>query len=112
MFDSHSDPFFTVTPPKQNRRPEPRKHTKDPPLAILVFLNFFGSMRLFPKIFDRTKGSPYIRSDILQQCMLINPKGSLFHIFRLYETVQNYHFSFFFRKFFCWKKVVSEFYRA
>ena len=24
--------------PKHNRRPEPRQHTKDPSLAILVFL--------------------------------------------------------------------------
>ena len=32
---------------KQNRRPEPRNHTKDPPLAPL----FFGTMRLFLKLF-------------------------------------------------------------
>ena len=32
---------------KQNRRPEPRKHTKDPTSAPL----FFGTMRLFLKFF-------------------------------------------------------------
>ena len=32
---------------KQNRRPQPRKHTKDPTLAPL----FFGTMRLFLKFF-------------------------------------------------------------
>ena len=34
---------------KENQRPELQKHTKDPPLATLVFLTqiFFGTMRLF-----------------------------------------------------------------
>ena len=32
---------------KQNRRPEPRNHTEDPPIAPL----FFGTMRLFSELF-------------------------------------------------------------
>ena len=53
--------------PKQNRHPEPREHTKDPPLAILVFFNF-RQWDFFRKFFDYIKGSPsYIFFDILQQ---------------------------------------------
>ena len=32
---------------EQNRRPEPRKHSKDPPLAILVFFTFFRHCETF-----------------------------------------------------------------
>ena len=39
---------------KQNRRPEPRNHTEDPPMAPL----FFGTMGLFGKFLDCTKGPP------------------------------------------------------
>ena len=39
---------------KQNRRPEPRKHTKDPPIAAL----FFGTMRLFETFWIAPKAPP------------------------------------------------------
>ena len=43
---------------KQNRRPEPRKHTKDPPEAPL----FFGTMRLFETFWIAPKGPPSFAS--------------------------------------------------
>ena len=46
---------------KQNRRPEPRKHTKDPPIAPL----FFGTMRLSETFLNGTKGPFFICFDIL-----------------------------------------------
>ena len=55
---------------KQNRRPELRKATKDPPLAILVFLTsiFFGTMRLlFENCLIAPKCRPSFFFDILQQ---------------------------------------------
>ena len=52
----------------QIRRVRTRKHTKDAPLAILVFLTwiFFGTMRLFSKVLIAPKGPPSF-FDILQQ---------------------------------------------
>ena len=43
---------------KQNRRPEPRKHTKNPHIAPL----FFGTMRLFETFWIAPKGPPSIVS--------------------------------------------------
>ena len=40
---------------KQNRRPQPRKHTKDPTLALF----FFGTMRFFLKFFGLHQRSPF-----------------------------------------------------
>ena len=58
----------------KNRRPEPRKHTKDPFGYLGVFhLDFFGTMRLFRKFLDSTKGSPF---KFVTEWMLIKPKGS------------------------------------
>ena len=39
---------------KQNRRPEPQNHTKDPPIALL----FFGTVRLFLKLFGLNQRVP------------------------------------------------------
>ena len=48
---------------KQNRRPEPRNHTKDPHIAPL----FFSTMRLFLKLFwTAPKGPHFICFNILQ----------------------------------------------
>ena len=48
---------------KQNRRPQPREHTKDPTLAPL----FFGTKRLFFEVFwIAPEGPPFICFDILQ----------------------------------------------
>ena len=70
---------------KQNRRPQPRKHTKDPTLAPL----FFGTMRLF---LDSTKGSPFVCFDILQHNGFQKiPKGPPFNIFQHCDTVQKSH---------------------
>ena len=58
----------SVPRPKQNRRPQPRKHTKDPPLAILVFSTFWHFSAKAPYIFlifcnrmdvKKLKGSPF-----------------------------------------------------
>ena len=47
---------------KQNRRPGPRKHTKDPLIAPL----FFGTMRLCETFWIALKGPLFICFDILQ----------------------------------------------
>ena len=79
---------------KQNRRPQPRKHTKDPTLAPF----FFGTMRLF---LDCTRGSPFLCFDILQHngCQKI-AKGPPFYIFRHCDTVQKSHLIIFLENFF------------
>ena len=62
--------------PKQTRRPESQKHTKNPKFgvptcsSIFVFLTsiFFGTMRLFFRnFFNYTKGFPFSFFEILQQ---------------------------------------------
>ena len=70
---------------KQNRRPQPRKHTKDPTLAPL----FFGTMGLFLKFFGLHQSAPFICFDILQHngCQKI-AQGPPFYIFRHSDTVQ------------------------
>ena len=74
---------------KQNRRPEPRKHTKNPHTAPL----FFGTMRLFEPFWSAPKGHPFICFDILQHngCQKI-AKGPPFYIFRHCDTVQKSQF--------------------
>ena len=59
-YPKHTRTRNVRTGPKQNRRPEPRKRTNDHPSGYLgVFtLEFFGTLRLFRKIFDSTKVSP------------------------------------------------------
>ena len=58
---------------KQNRRPQPRKHTKDPPLAPL----FFGTMQLFLKIFGLHQRVPlHLFRYFATQWMSKNRKGS------------------------------------
>ena len=79
---------------KQNRRPQPRKQTKDPTLAPL----FFGTMRLFFEVFwIAPEAPPFICFDILQHngCQKI-AKGPPFYIFRHCDTVQKSHFRIFF----------------
>ena len=76
---------------KQNRRPQPRKHT----LAPLFFSTFFEVFWIAPE------GPPFICFDILQHngCQKI-AKGPPFYIFRHCDTVQKSHFKKFFGKFF------------
>ena len=57
---------------KQNRHPELRNHTKDPPIAPL----FFRHYATFLKLFGLHQRPPFICFDILQQWMSKNPKGS------------------------------------
>ena len=54
---------------KQNRRPEPRKHTKESPFDYLgVFhLDFSALWDFFRKFLDSTKGSPFNFFDVFQQ---------------------------------------------
>ena len=71
---------------KQNRRPEPRKHTKNPHIAPL----FFSTMRLFETFCIAPKGHPFICFDILQHngCRKI-AKGSLFTFFGTVTLFKN-----------------------
>ena len=58
---------------KQNRRPQPRKHTKDPTLAPL----FFGTMRLFFEVFWIAPEAPlHLFRYFATQWMSKNCKGS------------------------------------
>ena len=76
---------------KQNRRPQPRKHTKDPTLAPLfsALCDFFEVFWIAPE------GPPFICFDILQHngCQKI-AKGPPFYIFRHCDTVQKSHLKF------------------
>ena len=67
---------------KQNRRPEPRKHSKDPPIAPL----FFGTMT-FWNVLDCTRGPLHLFQYFAIQWMSKNLKGSPFYIFRHCDTV-------------------------
>ena len=71
---------------KKNRRPEPRKHTKNPHIAPL----FFGSMRLFETFWIAPKGHPFICFDILQHngCRKI-AKGPPFTFFGTVTLFKN-----------------------
>ena len=70
------------------RNLQSRKRPKGPPF------NFFSALRLFFRNFFKVKRVPPSSFfDILQQCMLMNPKGSPLFIFRHYAT-----FSKFFQK--------------
>ena len=79
---------------KQNRRPQPRKHTKDP--------TFFRHYATFFEVFwIAPEGPPFICFDILQHngCQKI-AKGPPFYIFRHCDTVKKSHLKIFFGKFF------------
>ena len=69
---------------KQNRRPEARKHTKNPHIAPL----FFGTMRLFETFWIAPKGQH-------NGCRKI-AKGPPFYIFRHCDTVQKSYLKIFF----------------
>ena len=72
---------------KQNRRSQPRKHTKDPTLAPL----FFGTIRLFFEVFwIAREGPPFISFDILQHngCQKI-AKGPPFTFFGTVTLFKN-----------------------
>ena len=76
---------------KQHRRPETRKHTKDPPVGFLgVFsLRSFSALCDFFGLHQRV---PFICFDLLQQngCQKV-PNGHFFYIFRNCDTVQKSH---------------------
>ena len=75
---------------KQNRRPEPRNHTKGPPIAPL----FFGTMRLFETFWIASQGPPSFVStfcNTMDVWMSKTPKGSPFYIFWHCDTVQKSH---------------------
>ena len=87
---------------KQNRRPQPRNHTKDPPL-------FFGTVRLFEtfwiEIFS-PKGPPFNFFDVLQHngCQKI-AKGPPFYIFGTVTLFKNLIKNFFWEIFSCLQRV-------
>ena len=70
---------------KQHRRPEPRNHTKDPPIAPLfsALRDFFETFWIAPKC------PPFICFDILQHKGF--PKGPPFYNFWHCDTVQKSH---------------------
>ena len=73
---------------KQNRRPQLRKHTKDPTSAPLLF----GTRRHFEVFWIAPECPAFICFDILQHngCQK-TPKGPPFYIFRHCDTVQKSH---------------------
>ena len=82
---------------KQNRRPQPRKHTKDPPIAPL----FFGTMRLFETFCITPKGPPPFLSIFCNTMDVKKPQRvPPLYILRHWDTVQKSHLKFFFGKFF------------
>ena len=81
---------------KQNRRPEPRKHTKNPHIAPL----FFGTMRLFETFWIAPKGPPSFVSIFCNTTDVKKSQRVPFYIFRHCDTVQKSHFKKFFGKFF------------
>ena len=88
---------------KQKRRPQPRKHTKDPTLAPL----FFGTMRLFFEVFwIAPEGPPFICFDILQHngCQKI-AKGPPFTFFGTVTLFKNLIKNFFSEIFSCLQRV-------
>ena len=75
-------------PKQKHRRPEPRKHTKDPPLVFFTRI-FFGTMRLFFKLFGlHNRVSPSFDS-IFCNTMSKNPKGSPFTFFGTVTMFKN-----------------------
>ena len=93
---------------KQNRRQQPRKHSKDSTLAPL----FFGTMRLFWSFLDCTKGSPlHLFRYFATQWMSKNRKGSPFYLFRHCDTVQESHLEkCFWETFSCLQKIPPSFF--
>ena len=74
----------------QNRRPEPRNHTKDPPIAPLFFRHY---ATFFETFWIAPKGPPFICFDILQHNRYQKiSKGPPFYIFRHCDTVLKSHF--------------------
>ena len=83
----------------KNRRSEPQKLTKDPPLAILVFFIwiFLALWDFFENFWIAPKGRP----SILQQWMLRQHREPSFYVFRHCDAVQNFlNFRFFLKNFF------------
>ena len=86
-------------PKQKHRRPEPRKHTKDPPFVFS--LSFSSALSDFFEFLDCTKGSPiHLFQYFPTHWMSKNPKGSPFYIIRHCDTVQKSHFQKLFQKFF------------
>ena len=83
---------------KQNRRPEPRNHTKDPPITSL----FFGTMRLFWNFLDCTKGSPVHFFSTFCSTMDVKKSQSVppFTFFGTASLFKNLNLKFFLEKFF------------
>ena len=92
---------------KENRRPQPRKHTKDPTLAKL----FFGTMRLVLKFFGLHQRVPFICFDILQHngCQKI-AKGPPFTFFGTVTLFKNLIKNFFWGIFSCLRRVPLQFF--
>ena len=87
---------------KQNRRPGPRKHTKNPTLTLFLhYAPFFEIFWIAPK------DAPFICFNILQHsgCQKI-AKGPPFYIFRHCDPVRKSHF----KKFFCPKILYANFF--
>ena len=85
----------------QNRRQKPLKHTKDPPLAILVLLTsiFFDTTRHFSKKFWLHQKVPLHFFDLLQQNGCLNIPNSPPSTFPALWQCSKFSFLVLFRKF-------------
>ena len=89
---------------KQNRRPQPRKHTKDPTLAPL----FFGTMRLFLKFFGLHQRVPFhLFRYFATQWISKNRKGSPLLHFSALSHCSKISLKFFWEIFSCLQRVPS-----
>ena len=89
----------------------PNLHDLHPLQLVKDPLSFFSALCDFFFEFFLPSKDPPSSFDILQQTKVPkSPKGLLFYVFRHYETVQNSHFSFFFRKLKKTLKKKSKFY--
>ena len=71
-----------------------RKHTKpDVPKGSPLWIIFRNCATFFRKFFNVPKGSPlWVFWYFATECLLINPEGSPFYIFRHYETFEKKFF--------------------
>ena len=83
---------------KQNRRPEPRNHTKDPPIAPL----FFSTVRLFLKLFGLHQMVPpsFVSSFCNTMDVEKSQRVSPFTFFGTVTQFKNLILKYFFGKFF------------
>ena len=89
--------------PKQTRRPEPRKHTKELHFGYLGVFNL--GFLLHCATFFEPKGRLHFFWNFATECMLINAKGSPFSIFGTMRHFPKENQNFLLKSFVsCWEK--------